>query len=184
MNTSTKKELPKRIQTLSRILAQFCLALIILLPVAVATYWAIAEAESLALKVNLPREVISGELHIWQRLAGCFLTEIYLGLFLAGLWQARKCFIHFAQGNVFTAYAAKCLKRFSGWSLASIVAECIASTTISSLLTLENTDHSRHLIFNVNSDQVLLVFFAALVWLMADIISEGQALAEENSKFI
>lgn len=181
MNVSTKTDLPKRTQSISRILANFSLVLVILLPVSTAIYWAIADVGSLALRVNLPREAVIGELHTWQRLAGCLLTETYLGLFLAGLWQARNCFLQLAKNNLFTAYEAECLKRFSVWSWVSVLAELIAKTITSSILTLENTDHSRHLIMNVNSDQALLVFFTALVWLMADIQTEVNESAFSKS---
>ncbi|MBA4155735.1 MAG: DUF2975 domain-containing protein, partial [Flavobacterium sp.] len=36
----------------------------------------------------------------------------------------------------------------------------------------------------VGSDQLLLLFFAGMVWLMAGVISQGQKLAEENASFV
>jgi hypothetical protein len=40
------------------------------------------------------------------------------------------------------------------------------------------------LVIALSSEHVFTLFFAALVWLMADIMGQGQALAEENERFV
>ncbi|EWS62519.1 hypothetical protein Y695_04255 [Hydrogenophaga sp. T4] len=52
------------------------------------------------------------------------------------------------------------------------------------LLTLHNPPGLRHLALGIGSDHLFTFFFAGLVWLMAAVIGQGQALAEENERFV
>ncbi len=174
----------QRVQYLSRLLAHACLGLIVLLPLAVAIYWSVADASILAVRANLPPNAVTAPLQSWQRVAGAVLTEGMLSLLLLGLWQARRCFQQFSSGQIFTGAAVQCLRHFAGWTLASVIAGMLSSTAISVVLTLGNPPGLRHIAIGVGTDQLFTVFFAALVWLMAAVIGQGQALAEENATFI
>lgn len=174
----------QHIQRLSRTLATVCLILIVALPIAVGIYWAVDETETLAVHANLPTSAIQGNLHTWQRITGAALAEASLALLLIGICQARQCFMQFTTGQIFTAEAVRCLKRFAGWALASALAEIVLTAVTSIMLTLENPGHMRSVAIGFSSSQVLMLFFAGLVWLMADVISQGQMLAEENDAFI
>jgi len=174
----------RRIQHLSRILALGCLILIVLLPVILAIYWAVADADALAMRANLPADALRGDLMAWQRMAGALISEVPLALLLIGLWQARRCFNQFSAGQVFTSQAVLFLRHFAGWVMASVVAGIAATTAISVLLTLQNAPGLRHLSVAIGSDQIFMFFFAGMVWLMAAVIRQGQLLAEENATFI
>ncbi|MCX7175625.1 MAG: DUF2975 domain-containing protein [Proteobacteria bacterium] len=175
---------PRRIRRLSRLLAISCLLLIVALPIAVAVYWASADATSLAVRANLPANAIQGSLLAWQRGVGALITGVPLALLMLGLWEARKCFKLFAVGRIFTAEAVRCLSRFAGWATAAVVAGIVADTATSVLLTLNNPPGTRSLAVSFGSDQILMLLFSGMVWLMAAVISQGQALAEENATFI
>jgi hypothetical protein len=168
----------------SRMLAAVCLVLIVLLPVGVALYWALATNAALAVRVNLPADAIRVVLLPWQRVAGGVLAELPLVLLLMGLWQARKCFLLFAAGKVFTSETVTCLKRFAGWTMASVIAGVPVATAISIVISLTNPPGLQQLAVSIGSDQVLLLFFAGMVWLIAGVISQGQVLAEENASFV
>lgn len=178
------KQGTQHIQRLSRTLATACLILIVALPIAVGIYWAVNDTDTLAVHANLPTAAIQGNLQAWQRITGAVLAEASLVLLLAGICQARQCFMQFTTGRIFTAEAVRCLKRFTGWTMASVLAEIVLTTVTSSILTLENPVHMRYLAIGFSSSHVLMLFFAGLVWLMADVISQGQMLAEENNAFI
>jgi hypothetical protein len=175
---------PQRLRQLSRVMAVACLALITLLPVAVALYWAWADAASLSVHANLPPSAIQGPLRTWQRVAGALITEVPLVLLLIGVGQARRCFRLFATGPVFTDEAVQRLRRFAAWAMASVVAGVLAGSAVSVVLTVGNPATMRHLAVGVGSDQLFLLFFAGVVWLMAGIIGQGQALADENASFV
>lgn len=174
----------RRMQRLSRWLAGACLAFIVLLPIAVIIYWVVADPTELAVRSNLPGNAIQSPLLLWQRIAGAFVTLIPVVLMLLGIWQARTCFKQFAMGQVFTADAVRCLRRFAGWVIVSVVAGIIAGAPLSVLLTLNNPATMRHLAIGISSNHLFTLFFAAMVWLMAGVIAQGERLAEENATFI
>lgn len=107
-----------------------------------------------------------------------------LALLLTGVNQARRCFVLFAQGRVFTAQATDLLRRFAGWVAGAALAALVAGAATSVLLTLHNPIGQRHLAIGIGSDHLFTLFFAGLVWLMAAVIGQGQALAEENQGFV
>lgn len=174
----------QRIRALSRVMVWACLALIMLLPLALIWYWASTSAPELASQGNLPASAIQSPLAWWQRVAAGAVTAVPLALLLMGIWQAKRCFSEFAQGQVFTAEATGHLRRFAGWVAAAALAAIVAGALTSVLLTLNHPPGARHLAIGLSSNQVFTLFFAALVWLMADVIGQGQALAEENARFV
>ncbi len=184
MDTLSRPNPAERIRKLSRTLALACLVLIVALPPAVALFWAWAETATLVARSNLAPDSILGPLLGWQRLAGALLAEVPLVLLLAGVWEARKCFLLFARGSVFTTEAVRGLSRFAAWALASAIAAIVSGAAISVVLTVNNPVGMRHLAIGIGSDQVLMVFFAGMVWLLAAVIGQGQALAEENDAFV
>jgi hypothetical protein len=174
----------QRIRQLSRWMALACLVLIAVLPVDLVYYWASASPADLRSQGNLPMDAIQGPLAIWQRVAGAVVTGLPLAMLLVGVGQARQCFVQFARGQVFTVQAIAYLRKFAGWVAAAAVAAIIAGAVTSVLLTLNNPPGLRHLALGVSSNQVFTVFFAGLVWLMADVIGQGQLLAAENESFV
>ena len=184
MNSAMPAELPPSMRRLSARLAAACLVLIIILPLAVAAYWGVADAGSLAVRANLPPGAMNGPLASWQRAAGGAATELPLCLLLVGLWHARHCFVQFAAGYVFTAAAMTDLRRFAGWAMASAGADIVCRALVSMLITLQNAPGQRQLAIGIGSDQILLLLFAFMVWLMAAVIGAGRALADENAGFV
>jgi hypothetical protein len=185
MSTSIdSKQNPREIQRDSRALAVACLVLMALLPMAVAVYWAVADTAALTARASLPAGAVQGDLRAWQRIAGAVITEGALAFLLVGMGQARNCFKQFSRGQVFTSRAVRYLKRFAGWTALSVLAGVTANTAVSIVLTINNPPEMRHLAVSIGSDQIFLLFFTGIVWLMAGVISQGQTLAEENATFI
>jgi Protein of unknown function (DUF2975) len=174
----------QRIQRVSRIMVRICLAMVVLMPLALVIYWATASAPELATQGNLQASVIRAPLQIWQRVAATLVSGVPLACLLIGVWQAKLCFAQFAKGDVFTASAVGYLRRFAGWTAAAALAAIVAGAAISILLTINNPPGTRQLALGISSNQVFTLFFAALVWLMADVIGQGQALADENQQFV
>lgn len=174
----------QRIRRISRVMVLACMALITLLPVALVYYWATTSAPELAVQGNLQPATIQLPLQLWQRVAAATVTAVPLALLLMGIWQAKQCFAQFVQGQVFTAQATGHLRRFAGWVAAAAVAAIAAGAVTSVLLTLQNPPGTRQLAVALSSNHLFTLFFAGLVWLMADVIGQGQALAEENERFV
>lgn len=174
----------QRIRRISRVMALACVVLIVLLPLAVIYYWATTSTPELAMQGNLAPGVIQLPLQPWQRVAAAAITGVPLGLLLMGLWQARLCFAQFSQGQVFSALATARLRRFAGWVAAAAFAAMLAAAVMSVVLSLNNPPGARQLAIGISSNHVFTLFFAGVVWLMADIIGQGQTLAEENERFV
>ena len=182
--STTPTTIPQRIRKLSDWLATFCLVLIVALPIAVACYWTWSNPDTLAIHANLPPDAIKSTLQTWQRLAGGAIAEIGVLVLLLGIWEARRFFRLLIQNRIFCAQAVRCLRAFAGWAMASAITAIAGNMAISVILTINNLPGMRHLALGVSSDHLLLFLFAGMVWVMADIIHEGQLLAEENSRFV
>lgn len=185
MNTRRPPTMPaQNVRQISRWMARTCWLLLAVLPVALVLYWALASEAQLASQAGLPPGAILAPLALWQRLAAGAVTAIPLGLLLAGVWQARRCFDMFARGEVFTGTSTVLLRRFAGWVAWAVLASMLAASATSVLLTLGNPPGQRHLSIAVGSNQVFSLFFAGMVWLMAAVIAQGRSLAEENEGFV
>jgi hypothetical protein len=60
----------------------------------------------------------------------------------------------------------------------------VIGPVISIVLTFNNQLGEKHVAIGIGTDQVLTMMFAAVVWVMAAVIAQGQALAEENASFV
>lgn len=173
-----------RIRRISRRMVVVCQCLLVALPLALLWHWATASEADLAMHSNLPPSAIQSPLLLWQRLAGAAASAVPLGLMLLGVWQARQCFALFASGQVFTARATAYLRSLAGWVAWAALAAILSGAVVSVLLTLGNPPGTRHLVVGLGFDHVLTLFFAALVWLIADVIGQGELLAHENEQFV
>jgi hypothetical protein len=173
-----------RIRRISRAMVLACVALVVALPLAFVYFWATTGAAGLAAQGQLPPGAIQAPLQLWQRVTAAAVTFVPLALLLTGIWQAKRCFDQFARGEVFTAPATAQLRRLAGWVAAAAFAAVVAGALTSVLLTLNNPPGARHLAIGISSNHIFTLFFAGLVWLMADIIGQGQALADENQSFV
>jgi len=174
----------QRIQRLSVLLAWACLALAIALPFAVLAYWLLADIAELAVLGHLRAEAVQGRLLAWQRLGGALVTLAPAVLASLGLWHAHRCFRGFTQGELFTAGAVLRLRSFAACMGGSALAAIIAGPVLSVLLTWGNLPGTRQLALGVGSDHLFTLLFAGMVWLMAAVIGQGKALADENASFI
>lgn len=172
------------VRRISRWMVVACWVILLVLPLALVVYWATASETVLAGHANQSAGAVLGQLLPWQRLAAGAVMAVPLALLLMGVWQARRCFEMFAQGQVFTAQATHLLRRFAGWLAWAALAALLASSVNSVLLTLNNPPGLRHLAIGIGSDHVFTLFFAGLVWLMAAVIGQGQAIAKENEGFV
>ena len=172
------------LRRISRAMVVACWLILLLLPVGLVAYWASASDSVLAGHAHLPAEVIQGPLLSWQRWVAGAVMGVPLALLLMGVWQARRCFEMFAQGQVFTVQATHLLQRFAGWVAWAALAALLSGVVTSVVLTLHNPPGMRHLAIGIGSDHVFTLFFAGLVWLMAAVIGQGQAMAEENEGFV
>ncbi len=174
----------QRMRRNSYLMAWACMAIILALPVAQVAYWATVSSAELAVQDSLPSFAIQQPLQVWQRWAAGATMSLPLALMLAGVWQARSCFAHFANGLVFTAHVVRYLRNAAGFMALASGAAILCGAATSVILTWTNAPGTRQLSFAVSSSHIFTLFFAALIWMMADVIAKGRALAEENESFV
>ncbi len=174
----------QRIRRLSHWLAWTCMALMFALPLALFAYLITAEVPEMAKMAGLSPDAIQQSLQVWQCWLAGGVASVPLAMLLMGLWQARCCFELFRRGQVFTGLATQHLRRFAAWIGAATLAGPMAATVNSMVLTMQNAPGTRRLVLGLGSDHLFMLLFAALVYLMADVIAQGQALAEENERFV
>jgi hypothetical protein len=174
----------RQVRRISAAMVWVCRALMVVMPLALVGYWGWAGTQSLAAQANLAPSALMAPLATWQRVVAALAMAVPLALVLWGVMQAHRCFALFAQGEVFTSRTTALLRRFSGWVAAAALAAIVASAVVSVVLTVTNPPGMRQLAIGVGSNHVFTLFFAATVWLMAAVIGQGQALAEENQRFV
>lgn len=183
-DTRSQPDPMQRIQRNSQFMAWGCVAIMVTLPVALAVYWSNVSTTELAVQGSLPSLAIQQPLKVWQRLAAGITMGVPLAFMLAGVWQARRCFLHFAQGLVFTSQVARYLRNVAGFMALAAVAAVVCGAATSAILTWTNAPGTRQLSIAFGSNHIFTLFFAALVWMLGDVIAKGRALVEENEGFV
>lgn len=185
INTTNTNALVLRTARLSRWLSRACIGLTVCLPVLVVGFWFLASDGNLVMRMGgIDPSALASPLALWQRGAGALLSETTLLPLLIGLGRARHCFSQFGQGRVFNDEAVTDLQGFAYWIVIAAATGLVNSVLMSVLLTLTNPPGFRMLVIGISTDQVFTLFFAAVVWLMATIIGQGQAIADENASFV
>jgi len=177
-------EAMNRVRRLSRWMVRACWCLLVLLPLGLVVYAWFGSDEAFLRHANLLSHALLAPPSTGQWVAAGAVLSLPLWLLLVGVWHAKACFARFAQGQVFTAEAAAGLRRMAGWVAAAALAALIGSVLASVILTLHHPSGQRMVALGIGSDHLVTLFFSALVWLMADVIGQGQMLADENQGFV
>ena len=169
-----------RLKRLAAMLAMTCLLLIYVPPLFMAGFFALADPDSLATSFNLPPNIIQSELHVWQRAIGILVIEIPVIFVSLGMWEARKCFLAFSRGAMFTTSGVRSLRRFAGWLLASSLAEVLLIPVMSVLLTASNPG-SHFLTLRLGAEDLLMLPRIAMMWLLAAVIGQGREMSAPST---
>ena len=165
-------------------LSQVCLFLTLTLPLGLTLYWVLADAPVLLQQFGVRADALLKPLQPWQRVAGFAITGVPLALLLMGLQRARQSLVQFASGELFSRRAVRGVQQFAAWVAASVVAGVLAQVACSALLTWGNPPGMRQLVLSLTTDVLFTLLFAAMVTLMASVVGQAQALAEENARFV
>ncbi|AWK87471.1 DUF2975 domain-containing protein [Azospirillum thermophilum] len=177
-----------RIRLVSRLMAAGCLAALVVTPLLVCWWWATADVADLYISVTQGSWPAPGRpyppLDPWQRAAGCLLTLIPVGVTMAGLVRARRCFALFADGVYFDLRVVAGLRGFAGLSALATALGFVVQAPASALLSLQNPAGERFVTLGIGSGQIYPLFFAGMVWLIAAVMAQAVAIARENAEFI
>jgi len=173
----------RRIRRLSGAMVFLCQSMPLLLVGGLLFYWFATPAVKLLLSAGLS-PVAADTIGSGTRLAGFAISMVPLSVLIWGLLQAQRCFRAFAAARFLTAEPVAGLRGFALGLLISSLVNPFATAALSVLLSWRGPPGTRTLTFNVGSDTLLLILFAGTIAVIAWVLAEAVAIAEENAQFV
>src|SRR3954462_3005147 len=180
---AARPERVRHIRILSRGLGYMCMCLAIVLPAGLLAYWLVTPDEAVLLGGRLPGIVVH-PIGWSVRLGAMVISLVPLALLVWGLMRARQCFEIFALGRFFPFEAIHCLRDLAIAVFASTLLKPFAGAALSVLLSWQTYAGGKTLVFEVGSDFLLALLVAGLIAVIAWVMSEPAAIADENAQFI
>jgi hypothetical protein len=116
------------------------------------------------------------------RLGALVFSLAAAALTMWALWSLRRLFQHYARGEVFTPAALRLLNNVAVALFASVVVTFVMHAPISLILSLGIGKPQISLDFG--SADVVTLFTAGVVLVIARVMVEAGRIAEENAKFV
>lgn len=173
----------RRIRNLSRVMAMGCLVAAGGLTAAMALYWVVTPSGALFAAAGIAT-ASPAELELGVRALAFLLAMIPLGALAYGLLSARRCFIAFADGHIFSRQPIGHLRTFAIAIAASALLKPFAGAALSVLLSASSTTGTRTLAFAIGSDTLIALIFSGMVAIIAWVMAEASDLADENQQFV
>ncbi len=169
-----------RIRSVSRNFKVLCTALMALLPLFLAAYWALLN--------ELPRSMLeplpvapSGALGPGLRLLGFLATMIPCGVLLYALWRLRRLFSLYMAGRIFGPENVACYRALGKTLMCWAGAAFVQTPLLSIIATLPNPPGTRLLMLGVGSGELGFLFLGGLVLVVSWVMDEGRRLDEEQA---
>ena len=183
LSQAAARERFQHIRILSRILVYLCGGISIVLAAGLLAYWIVSADETIHFDARLPG--IAVHPIGWEiRLASMAISALPLACLIWGLLRVRRCFEAFAQDHVFTLENVHRLRDFAIAVFASTLLKPLAGAALSILLSWQTYATGKTLVVNFGSDTLLALLFAGLIAVIAWIMAEAMAIADENAQFI
>jgi hypothetical protein len=169
---------------LSAALSTLCLVLILAMPILTALILILTpETATEGLGVAPASNGADGpSFSTWQRVIIIVVGLIPIAFVTYALLRARRCFRSFRRGEFFTAEVIGNLRAFAAGIALWVIAGWLATPLLSLLLTIFEEEKRLTVQFGLNGFMTL--FFAGIVWQIADIMRRAAAIAEENAQFV
>ena len=175
-------------QRLSHVLAWTCLALAALLPVAsLHGLLQTNPADMLTqLGLRLPSRISPQTLSVagWQHVVAVCISLLPVCAVAYALWRAHQCLKGFVRGETFSLATVRHLRGFAAGLLVSSSAGLLAPTAIVWLLTLYAPEGGWVLTVSLGAQQLLVLLFSGIVWLMGHAMTRAVEIAEDNALII
>jgi len=173
----------QHIRILSRILVYLCIGISIVLAAGLVAYWVVSTDDTIHLDARLPG--IAVHPIEWDiRLASMVISALPLACLIWGLLRVRRCFEAFGQGRFFTLENIHGLRDFAIAVFASTLLKPVAGAALSILLSWQTYATGKSLVVNFGSDALLALLFAGLIAVIAWVMAEAMAIADENAQFV
>ncbi|QND51339.1 DUF2975 domain-containing protein [Phyllobacterium sp. 628] len=173
----------ERIRLLSRIMSGLYAVTAIALFGGMLYYWFATLPADILSAAGLP---LAGadNFGFGTRLLGLIISMTPLAVLIWGLLQARRCFNSFASGKFFTLETIRSLRAFALAVFISTLLQFFAETALSVALSWTNPAGQRTLSIGISSNMLLGLLFAGTITIMAWVMTEAVAIADENAQFV
>lgn len=121
---------------------------------------------------------------IWQVLGGILLSSVPLLVLAAGLLSLRRLFQHYSRGEYFCEDAATLLGRVGLYLACWVLASFLLEPLLGVWTTFMQPPGERLFTLSFNSADLVSLFVAASVMVIARIQRRAALLAEENRQFV
>jgi hypothetical protein len=176
-----------RLAFLSRVMAWATLAAAVALPLAVlATYLAPEQTGPLNLRLYhlSAGRTLSERIPLDDRMLAFACALVPLAIAVWGLLSLRRLFELFAAGDIFSAATSKTLGALSLALFGFVVTAFIAQAPISYLLMRSHPEPRFVFAISIGLEDLVALFAAAVVAVIARVMSEATRVADENANFV
>ena len=169
------------IRRISLRLRACCTLGLVLVPAGLCAFWVFTERSGAAiLGAHLPPDVPAG-LTPAVRIMACAASMIPAGVVLYALAVLRRLMGLYAAGTIFAPENARAYRGLGRAALLAVPARVLCQTLLTLAMTLPNPPGQRILSIGLEGGDAALLFVGAVVLLVARIMEQGAALAEENA---
>lgn len=157
-------------------------AMLVLVP---AQLWSRADwVEKVARNYWVSDSSIPLQLDAASRAWGWAASCLPCAVLLFALWQVWCLFGAYRLGQVFTAEPVRRLRRLALALMVHALAQPVAHTFSVLALTLGNPAGQRQLVLGLGFEHFISLFIGLVIWGIAQVMQQAQAVAEENAEFI
>jgi hypothetical protein len=160
-----------------------CLVTSVMLTSAMLLYWTLTPAQTLLSQAGISNAPVA-DIDVLIRTLAFTISMIPLGTLIYGFLNARRCFVAFAAGEIFSSEQVKRLKAFSIAAAVSGLLKPLAGAALSVLLSFSNLAGRRTLALNIGSDTLIVLIFAGTVAVIAWVMAEAIDISDENKQFV
>jgi hypothetical protein len=174
-----------RLARLSRLMATVTLAAVVVTPLALfITYLAPTMAAPLNLQLDhLGTRALTDAVPLTERLLAFGCAAVPLAVAIWGLLSLRKLFLLFANGAIFSSATSAVLSSLAVALFSFVVTSFLAEAPIGYFLT-RGTQPLATVAFSLGAGDLVTLFAASVVGVIARVMSEATRLADENARFV
>jgi hypothetical protein len=174
---------PPRLRLAGRLLEAFALGVALALPAFAVGYWIAVPAETLTAAAGSPPT--AGDVWPpWARATGLVITAVPMAALIWAILGARRCFREMASGRLVSPAMTRGLKSMAAGMALSALLRPLAGVAASALASWAQPPGARSVSLNVSSDLLVLLVFAAAVWVVAHAIDRAAAVADDHARFV
>ncbi len=174
-----------KLARLSRVMAVLAMLGIIVVPVIVAAIFLYpGPTQFLMLNISHVGGKLTEAVPIQYRIDALFCEALPIGLTVWALWSLRQLFSNYADGRVFSAEPLRHLNHVATALFLGVLADSLMEVPVTYLLTVHNPPGHREISLSFGSNDVVWLFIAGTVLVIARVMGEARRVADENAAFV